>query len=63
MKPAVWRERPENSFAKNFRVIETKANLDELNEADEIFLTSAGIGIVRVAEFQEQKTSHANRTN
>lgn len=32
---------------ENFRVTETKASLRELKKADEIFLSSAGIGIVR----------------
>jgi len=32
---------------ENFAVVEKKADLAELNEADEIFLTSAGIGIVK----------------
>jgi len=36
---------------------ETTAKLKELNEADAVFLTSAGIGIVQVAEFQEKKFS------
>lgn len=33
---------------ENFPVVETKVRFDELVEADEVFLTSAGIGIVRV---------------
>jgi branched-subunit amino acid aminotransferase/4-amino-4-deoxychorismate lyase len=34
---------------ENFAVTETKAELNELYEADEIFLTSAGIGIAKVS--------------
>lgn len=33
---------------ENYAVKEKKADLAELNEADEIFLTSAGIGIVKI---------------
>jgi len=33
---------------ENFAVEERKAELDELEKADEIFLTSAGIGIVKI---------------
>ncbi len=40
---------------ERFSVAQVKANLAELNEADEIFLTSAGIGIVQAAEFQNRK--------
>ena len=42
---------------ENFAVAETKASLAELNEADRIFLTSAGIGVVQIAEFQNKKFS------
>ncbi len=41
----------------NYSICEKKAKINELNEADAIFLTSAGIGIVQVAEFQEKKFS------
>jgi branched-subunit amino acid aminotransferase/4-amino-4-deoxychorismate lyase len=36
---------------ENFVVEERKASLNELIEADEVFLSSAGIGIVKVADF------------
>lgn len=38
---------------ENFTVKETKADLTELENAAEIFLTSAGIGIARVKSFNE----------
>jgi branched-subunit amino acid aminotransferase/4-amino-4-deoxychorismate lyase len=34
---------------------EVEVGLEELRSADEIFLTSAGIGIVQVAEFEGRK--------
>lgn len=40
---------------EKFSVVETKAELSELDDADGIFLTSAGIGIARVSEFQNRK--------
>jgi len=40
---------------ENYSVKKVKTNLSELNEADAIFLTSAGIGIVQVAQFQEKE--------
>lgn len=40
---------------ENFPVAQVKINLAELNEANEIFLTSAGIGIVQASEFQGKK--------
>lgn len=42
---------------ENYSVCEKQAKLNELNEADQIFLTSAGIGIVQIAEFQGKKFS------
>lgn len=39
----------------NFAVEEREAGLVELNEADEIFLTSAGIGIVKVESLNEKQ--------
>lgn len=42
---------------ENYPVCEKKAKLNELAEADSIFLTSAGIEIVQAAEFQEKKLS------
>jgi branched-subunit amino acid aminotransferase/4-amino-4-deoxychorismate lyase len=42
---------------ENYPVCEKKAKLNELNEAAAIFLTSAGIGVVQTAEFQEKKFS------
>lgn len=42
-------------ICENFPVAQAKASAAELNEADEIFLTSAGIGVVRVVEFQTRK--------
>lgn len=40
---------------ERFSVTKIKTELAELNEADEIFLTSVGIGIVQVSEFQNRK--------
>lgn len=40
--------------SENFRVKQTKANLNELENAEEIFLTSAGIAIARVKSFAEK---------
>jgi branched-chain amino acid aminotransferase len=40
---------------ENFAVEETKANLAEFEDADEIFLASAGIGVVQIVEFQAKK--------
>ena len=37
---------------ENLACAEVEVRLDELNEADQIFLTSAGLGIVTVAEFE-----------
>jgi len=39
---------------KNFSVQETKTNLTELKQADEIFLTSAGISIAKIKSFDEK---------
>jgi len=41
---------------------EVEVGIDELRSADDIFLTSAGIGIVQIAEFDGRKlnrTPHA----
>lgn len=40
---------------ENFAVVERRANLSELNEADEVFLTSAGIGVVG-GKFEKDKS-------
>ena len=42
---------------ENYPVIKIKADLNELNKANAIFLTSAGIGIVQAAEFQQKEFS------
>lgn len=42
---------------ENFTVNETKANSRELENADEIFLTSAGIGIAKVKSLNEKTFS------
>ena len=42
---------------ENYSVCEKKSKLNELNKADAIFLTSAGIGIAQVVEFQGKKFS------
>ena len=39
-------------IVENFSVEETTAELTELNKADAIFLTSSGLGIVKIAEFE-----------
>lgn len=44
-------------FMENFAVEERKAKLAELHKADEIFLTSAGLGIVKASEFIRSKNS------
>lgn len=43
---------------ENFAVRETKARFGELEQADEIFLTSAGIGIAKAANLNEKILSH-----
>lgn len=40
---------------ENYSICEKHSELKELNEADQIFLTSAGIGIVQIVEFQGRK--------
>lgn len=40
---------------ENLDCVEVDATTTELNSADEIFLTSAGIGVVQVAEFKGRK--------
>lgn len=42
---------------ENYSVKEVKADSSEMQSAEAIFLTSAGIGIVQVAEFQGKKLS------
>jgi len=42
---------------ENFPVNERRANLPEVQQADEIFLTSAGIGIVKAAGLNEKTLS------
>lgn len=42
---------------ENYPVCEKRAKINAIYEADSVFLTSAGIGIVQVAEFQERKFS------
>jgi branched-subunit amino acid aminotransferase/4-amino-4-deoxychorismate lyase len=42
---------------ENYSVFEKQANLNELADADAIFLTSAGIGIIQIVEFQGKKFS------
>jgi branched-chain amino acid aminotransferase len=42
---------------ENFAVEETKADLAEFERADEVFLTSAGIGVVQIVRFQNKKFS------
>ena len=40
---------------ENRSVCETRTKLNELNEADAVFLTSAGIGILQASEFRGKK--------
>ena len=47
---------------ENFSVRESKADLIEINDADEIFLTSAGVGIAKAKSF-EGKTLGRKITN
>lgn len=42
---------------ENYSIREITAKSEKLYEADAVFLTSAGLGIVQVAEFQENKFS------
>ena len=42
-------------IAENFPVKEMNAKLVEINNADDIFLTSSGLGILRVANFETVK--------
>jgi branched-chain amino acid aminotransferase len=39
---------------ENYTIEEKIASLDELNEANEIFLTSAGLGIGKICKFEEK---------
>lgn len=50
---------------ENQECFEIEAELNNLREADAIFLTSAGLGIVQVAEFEGRKfaTNNTNYTN
>ncbi|MGC2238627.1 MAG: aminotransferase class IV [Pyrinomonadaceae bacterium] len=41
-------------LTESFSVLEVKAKINEICEADEIFLTSAGIGIGKVGRFEEK---------
>ncbi len=43
-----------NFLLESFSVKETKANLAEIKNADEVFLTSAGIGVAKVKSIDEQ---------
>ncbi len=45
---------------KNFSVEETKANLVDLNDADDVFLTSSGFGILRVSTFGNKKFNQSS---
>lgn len=40
---------------ENMNCHEVEASIEELDDAEAIFLTSAGIGVVRVAEFNEKR--------
>ncbi len=40
---------------ENLECRETKGSIDELNEADAIFLTSAGLGVAQVAELESRQ--------
>ena len=40
---------------ENLDCREVEATLDELNKADAIFLTSAGLGVTQIAEFESRK--------
>lgn len=45
---------------ENLKCEEIEAGIEILNEADEIFLTSAGIGVVQAAEFDGKKLRRAH---
>ena len=45
---------------ENLDCAEVEAEIDELKAADAIFLTSAGLGLVRVGEFQKRSLAIAN---
>ena len=49
-----------NFILDNFSVIEKKANLEELQFADGIFLTSAGIGIAKIETFEGKRCVFSN---
>jgi branched-subunit amino acid aminotransferase/4-amino-4-deoxychorismate lyase len=42
---------------ENYSVLERQVKLDELIDCEAIFLSSAGIGMIQIAEFQERKFS------
>ncbi len=46
--------------SENFKIVETQARLQEIIEADEVFLTSAGIGIVKVKSLDAKIFSAAS---
>jgi branched-chain amino acid aminotransferase len=45
---------------ENLKCREVESAIDELRSADQVYLTSAGLGIVRVAEFEGRKLTAAN---
>ncbi len=48
---------------ENFAVAETKAGINEIIEADEVFLTSAGIGIGKVKSIDGRKLLDSSKTS
>ncbi len=49
-------------IVENFPVEETKAELAELSEADDVFLTSSGIGILKAANIETVKLNESSGT-
>ena len=51
-----------NFITEHFFVTETKANLAELNAADDVFLTSSGIGIQKAAKIETKQLIESSET-
>ena len=48
-------------IAENFPVEQTKAQLTEINNADDVFLTSSGLGILRIADIETVKFTKTSK--
>lgn len=48
-------------IVENFQIEETKTDLAGINNADDIFLTSSGVGILRVSEIENRKLKKTSK--